>query len=216
MTLEFNHQSVALLLIDFQQDFLQGEVLQTAGAADVLLKAEKVLAVARAAAIPIIHTKEVHREQMVDFGRELDGAEPVHCVENRPGTDFHPALYPLKGEFTIEKRRYSAFFATDLNLLLRGLKVDTLMLMGTLTNVCVHYTAVDAHQHDYFFYVIEDCCAGSDWDAHGSALNAMEYLQRKARITHLDFVSSITKLKSTPCLVGAASEALKPLDLPIA
>lgn len=215
MTLEFNIQSTALLLIDFQRDFLQGEVLQTVGASEVLHKAEKVLAVARAAEIPIIHTKEVHREQMVDFGRELDGAEPVHCLENRPGTDFHPALYPIDGEFMIEKRRYSAFFATDLDLLLRGLKVDTLIMMGTLTNVCVHYAAVDAHQHDYFFYVIEDCCAGSDWDAHESALKAMEYLQRRARITHLDFVSSVTDLRLTSCLVGAASEELKPLDLPI-
>ncbi|MCU0550190.1 MAG: cysteine hydrolase [Leptolyngbya sp. Prado105] len=201
MALEFNIQSTALLLIDFQRDFLQGEVLQTVGASDVLHKAEKVLAVARAAEIPIIHTKEVHREQMVDFGRELDGAEPIHCLENRPGTDFHPALYPIGGEFTIEKRRYSAFFATDLDLLLRGLKVDTLIMMGTLTNVCVHYTAVDAHQHDYFFHVIEDCCVGSDWNAHGSALKAMEYLQQKARITHLDFVSSVTSLKLPPCMV---------------
>ncbi|MEP0914386.1 cysteine hydrolase [Leptolyngbya sp. GB1-A1] len=215
MTLEFDIHSAALLVIDFQQDFLQGGVLQTVGASDALLRAERVLAVARAAEIPIIHTREVHREQMVDFGRELDGAEPVHCLENHPGTDFHPALYPIGGEFTLDKRRYSAFFATDLDLLLRGLKVDTLIMMGTLTNVCVHYTAVDAHQHDYFFYIIEDCCVSSDWNAHWSALKAMEYLQQKARITHSDFVSSVTNLKLAPCIVGAASEELKPLDSPI-
>lgn len=196
MALEFDLYSTALLVIDFQQDFLQGELLQSVGASDVLPKAEKVLAVARAAGLPIIHTKEVHRKQMVDFGRELDGAEPVHCLENRAGTDFHPTLYPVDGEFTIQKRRYSAFFATDLDLLLRGIKVNTLVLMGTLTNVCVHYTAVDAHQHDYFFYVIEDCCVGADWDAHWSALKAMEYLQYQSRITHVDFVSMLTAAES--------------------
>lgn len=212
MTSEFDIHSAALLVIDFQQDFLRGEILQTVGASDVLLRAEKVLAVARAIKMPIIHTKEVHRKQMVDFGRELDGAESVHCLENHPGTDFYPALYPIDGEFTIEKRRYSAFFATDLDLLLRGIKVDTLIIMGTLTNVCVHYTAVDAHQHDYFFYVIEDCCVGSDWDAHWSALKAMGYLQQRARITHLEFVSAITDFKSTVCILGTATEELKPLD----
>lgn len=195
MASEFALHSTALLVIDFQQDFLKGELLQTVGAEDVLPRAKKVLAVARAAGLPVIHTKEVHRKQMVDFGRELDGAEPIHCLENRPGTDFHPALCPIDGEFKIQKRRYSAFFATDLDLLLRGLRVNTLILMGTLTNVCVHYTAVDAHQYDYFFHVIEDCCFGSDWDAHSSALEAMEYLQHQSRITHLDFVSMVAALE---------------------
>jgi biuret amidohydrolase len=192
MASEFDLHSTALLVIDFQQDFLQGELLQTVGSADLVPRATKVLAVARAAGLPIIHTREVHRKQMVDFGRELDGAEPVHCLENRPGADFHPALCPIDGEFTVQKRRYSAFFATDLDLLLRGLRVNTLILMGTLTNVCVHYTAVDAHQYDYFFYVIEDCCVGSDWGAHSSALKAMEYLQHQSRITCSDFVSRVT------------------------
>ena len=63
--------------------------------------------------------------------------------------------------------------------------------MGTMTNVCVHYTAVDAHQRDYHFHVIADCCAGSDWDAHWAALTAMEYLQTGARILHTDFIEAL-------------------------
>ncbi len=188
-TIDLN--SSALLIIDFQEDYFAGEPLQTFGAADVLPKAKKVLATARSMKMPIIHTKEVHRKEMVDFGRELDGAEPIHCLETWPGTDFHPDLYPQDGEFTITKRRYSAFFATDLDLLLRGLGVKTLFIMGTLTNVCVHYTAVDAHQHDYFFYVLEDCCMGSDTDAHWAALNSMAYLQRNSRLLHQTFIRAI-------------------------
>lgn len=192
----FDIHSTALLVIDFQQDFLAGEPLQTVGADEVLPKAKEVLVAARAAKLPIIHTQEVHRKQMVDFGRELDGSEPVHCLENSRGTDFHPDLYPIDGEFTIAKRRYSGFFATDLDLLLRGLNVKTLIVMGTLTNVCVHYTVLDAHQHDYFFYVVEDCCIGSDWDAHWSALKAMEYLQRNSRITHLECLEAFSTWNS--------------------
>jgi nicotinamidase-related amidase len=190
----FNLSSTALLVIDFQADYFSAGPIQIVGSSDVLPKARNVLAAARAAQMPIIHTKEVHRKQMVDFGRELDGAEPVHCLETWLGTDFHPDLFPLDGEFAIAKRRYSAFFATDLDLLLRGLGVKTLVIMGTLTNVCVHYTSVDAHQYDYHFYVIEDCCMGSDWDAHWSALKAMEYLQRKSRLMHQDFIEAISKL----------------------
>jgi biuret amidohydrolase len=193
MVLTIDASSTALLVIDFQEDIFKGGPLQTVGAADVLPKAKNVLSATRSAGLPIIHTKEVHRKEMVDFGRELDGTEPIHCLETWAGTDFHPDLSPRDGEFAITKRRYSAFFATDLDLLLRGLKIKTLVIMGTLTNVCVHYTAVDAHQHDYFVYVIEDCCMGSDEEAHWAALNAIEYLQRKARITHTDYVQAVLR-----------------------
>jgi nicotinamidase-related amidase len=58
-----------------------------------------------------------------------------------------------------------------------------LFLIGGHTDVCVHYTFVDAHQHDYFCRVVEDVVAGSSPEAHDAALNAMEYLQRGARKT---------------------------------
>lgn len=190
-----NFKTTALIVIDMQAGTFTGhDPLVIVGADAILPKAKKVLAAARAAKIPIIHTKEVHRKEMVDFGRELDGVEPIHCLETWPGTDFCPDLAPIDGEFAIAKRRYSCFFGTDLEILLRGLKVDTLVLLGMMTNVCVHYTAVDAHQRDYHFHVIEDCCAGSDWDAHWAALNAMEYLQSGARINHIDAIEGIKKL----------------------
>lgn len=137
---------------------------------------------ARASGIPVIFIQEVHRPDMVDFGRELDGVETVHCLENNPMTDVaREALGVVEDDYIIKKRRYSAFYGTDLEILLRGLKADTLLLVGGLTNVCVHYTFVDAHQGDYFCRVIEDCVAGSDSEAHEAALVAMEYLQTGAR-----------------------------------
>lgn len=190
----FDVSSTALLIIDFQADNFDGGPLHIVGSTEVLPKAKTVLATARTVGLPIIHTKEVHRKEMVDFGRELDGAEPVHCLETWPGTDFHSKFTPHEGEFVISKRRYSAFFATDLDLLLRGLGIKTLVIMGALTNVCVHYTSADAHQHDYHFYVIEDCCMGSDWDAHWAALKAMAYLQLESRILHQDFLAAVSPL----------------------
>jgi nicotinamidase-related amidase len=184
----------ALLIIDLQTDVFADGPWKVVGAADVLPRAKQVLAAARCLKLPIIHTKEVHRKEMVDFGRELDGAEPVHCLETWSGTNFHPELAPIDGEFTIAKRRYSCFFATDLEILLKGLKVETLVIMGAITNVCVHYTALDAHQRDYHFHVIEDCCIGSDWDAHWAALRAMEYLQRQSRLTYSEFMAAVEQL----------------------
>ena len=137
---------------------------------------------ARERGIPVIFIQEVHRPDMVDFGRELDGDEDVHCLENNPNTEIAVAeLGFLPDDYLIRKRRYSAFFGTDFEILLRGLKVDTLLLCGGLTDVCVHYTFVDGHQSDYFCRVIEDCVAGSSEQAHEAALRAMEYLQSGAR-----------------------------------
>jgi nicotinamidase-related amidase len=84
------------------------------------------------------------------------------------------------GDYFVRKRRYSAFFGTDLEILLRGLGVDTLVLIGGLTDVCVHYTFVDGHQHDYFVRVIDDAVGGSSTEAHTASLVAMEYLQSGA------------------------------------
>lgn len=137
---------------------------------------------ARERGIPVIFVQEVHRPDLVDFGRELDGQEDVHCLEGNPGTEIAVAEMGFRpDDYLIKKRRYSAFFGTDLEILLRGLKADTLLLCGGLTDVCVHYTFVDGHQSDYFCRVIEDCVAGSSLEAHEAALRAMEYLQTGAR-----------------------------------
>ncbi len=147
-----------------------------------MLHARQAIDAARAAGIPVIFIQEAHRPDHVDFGRELDGDEDVHCVEGDPRTELAVAEMGIRpDDYIIRKRRYSAFFGTDLEILLRGLKAETLLLCGGLTDVCVHYTFVDAHQSDYFCRVIEDCVAGSSLEAHEGALRAMEYLQTGAR-----------------------------------
>jgi len=151
------------------------------GAAERIARAERLVAAARAASVPVIFFQEVHRASGVDFGRELDGAEGVHCVEGAPATELWPTLRPADGEFHIVKRRYSGFIGTDFEIVLRGLDVSTLVLIGGLTDVCVHYTFADAHQRDYHVRVVEDCVGGSSRARHDAALDAMEYLQAGAR-----------------------------------
>lgn len=140
----------------------------------------------------MIFIQEVHRRDLVDFGRELDGDEEVHCLEGDPGTAIaEEQMGFLATDYLVPKRRYSAFFGTDFEILLRGLKVDTLLLCGGLTDVCVHYTFADAHQSDYFCRVIEDCVAGSSLEAHEASLRAMEYLQSGARRSLDDVVAAM-------------------------
>ncbi len=159
-----------------------------------MARAPSVVQAARDANIPIIFFQEAHRRNLVDFGRELDGAEGIHLLEGDPGTEIDSALGMKADDYFIRKRRYSCFFGTELEILLKGLKAQTLVLIGGHTDVCVHYTFVDAHQHDYYCRVVEDCVAGSSLPAHDAALNAMQYLQSAARCTTEEIITAFAQI----------------------
>lgn len=142
-----------------------------------------LIAHCRAAGVPVVFVQEVHKRDLIDIGRELDGAEGPHCLEGDPGTELASWLEPRPEEFVIRKRRYSAFFGTELEIVLKAYRAGTLLLVGGLTDVCIHYTAADAHQHDYAVRVLTDCVAGSSERAHAATLEAIEYLQRDALVT---------------------------------
>jgi nicotinamidase-related amidase len=150
------------------------------GASARIARAERILAAAREAGIPVVFFQEVHRPSGIDFGRELDGAEDVHCIDGDRSTELIESLRPLPHEFHIVKRRYSGFIGTEFEIVLRALKAETLILIGGLTDVCIHYTFADAHQRDYYVRVVGDCVGGSSQARHIAALDAMEYLQAGA------------------------------------
>lgn len=192
----------ALLVIDIQGDLFvdhsEDAIPCMDGFDERVAGSARLIAAAREAGVSVIFIQEVHRPNGVDFGRELDGVEDIHCLENDPQTLVNVEVLGFKpGEdYLIKKRRYSAFFGTDLEILLKGLKVDTLILCGCLTDVCVHYTFVDGHQHDYFCRVVEDGVAGSSLAAHKASLNAMEYLQTGARCSLDVAISQLNNLKA--------------------
>ncbi|MFK7882267.1 cysteine hydrolase family protein [Roseobacter sp.] len=177
----------ALIVIDIQKSTFapipdeERSIAHMPDYAERMARSKIAIDKAREVGIPVIFIQEIHRANLVDFGRELDGDETVHCLDSNPLTAFAEEELGMRpDDYRISKRRYSAFYGTDLEILLKGLKAETLILVGGLTDVCVHYTFVDAHQGDYFCRVIEDCVAGSSFEAHQASLNAMEYLQHGA------------------------------------
>ena len=192
----------ALIVIDIQKgSFLSGSnsgIPHMEDNVERLRRARSVIDAARNAQIPIIFFQEIHRANLVDFGRELDGSEGIHCLETNPNTEIAAdEVGLLPDDYVIQKRRYSCFFGTDFEILLKGLKVDTLILVGGLTDVCVHYTFVDAHQHDYFCRVIGDCVTGSSLDAHNASLSAMEYLQTGGVRTSTEVIQQLEMFGQT-------------------
>jgi nicotinamidase-related amidase len=169
----------ALLVIDMQHDFVDrtGSV-PCHGASSVVPKIKRLVEKAHETGIPVIYTRELHRANKVDLGRELDGDCPLHCVQGTRGAEIVEDLNPGEKDYVIDKRRYSCFLGTDLLILLKGLDVDILYLTGVATDVCVYLTAMDAHQLDYKVKIVEDCVAGTSKAAHKAALAAVERLQK--------------------------------------
>jgi len=177
----------ALIVIDIQKSTFapipddERSIAHMPDYAERMARSKAAIDKARQVGIPVIFIQEIHRADLVDIGRETDGDEEVHCLDSNPLTELAVEELGIRpNDYKIQKRRYSAFYGTDLEILLKGLKAETLILVGGLTDVCVHYTFVDGHQGDYFCRVIEDCVAGSSEAAHQASLNAMEYLQHGA------------------------------------
>ncbi|MEO3858741.1 cysteine hydrolase [Acrocarpospora sp. B8E8] len=159
------------------------EIPHMGGRSERVARVENLIGDCRAKGVPVVFIQEVHKPSLVDIGRELDGVEGPHCVEGWPETELAPHIRPRPEEFLIRKRRYSAFFGTELEIVLKAHRAQTVLLIGGLTDVCIHYTAVDAHQHDYHVKVLTDCVGGSSQRAHDAALEAVRYLQRDALVT---------------------------------
>jgi nicotinamidase-related amidase len=190
----------ALLIIDMQHDFLDIDAVTPApGAEAIIPRVAEVADAARAAGVPVIYTQETHRRGRVDSGRELDpgagayltGGDPLapvpeHCVEGTPGNEIVRELAPHAGDLHIVKRRYSCFIGTDLDLLLRNLDVQTLLITGVDSNVCVLWTVGHAFQLDYHVRVIEDCVAGTSPGEHEASLLIMRNLTAYPRINSVD------------------------------
>lgn len=183
-----------LVVIDIQGGEPQGDAPSTMpfmpGYQKHMDRAPALIEKARKCSVPVVFIQEAHRRDLIDFGRELDGAEGIHLLEGDPGTEIAKAVGMRPDDYFIRKRRYSCFFGTDFEILMKGLHADTLIMIGGHTDVCVHYSFVDGHQHDYFCRVVEDCVAGSSLEAHEAALRAMAYLQTGARCTSSEVIAA--------------------------
>jgi nicotinamidase-related amidase len=185
---EFEPSSTALLLIDFQRDFVEpGGFGESLGNDVSLLQAalgpaRAVLEAARAAGLLVIHTREGHRPDLSDLHpAKLHRGNPVLrigepgargrlLVRGEPGHGIVDALAPLDGEPVVDKPGKGAFYATDLEVLLRGRGIRSLLVAGVTTEVCVHTTVREANDRGFDCLVIEDAVASYFPEFHRVAL----------------------------------------------
>ena len=169
----FQGAPAALIVVDMQVDFVEpGAPVMADGGLAIVAGINRLISVARRSGTPVIFTHEIHRADGSDYGIELE-YDPRHCEEGTEGAGLLPALDVAEGDLHVYKRRYDAFFGTDLDLLLRSLTVKNLVFCGVDTDICVLGSVVSARNHDYRVAVVEDCCAGSSMEAHRAALVCM-------------------------------------------
>ncbi len=177
----------ALLIIDMQKDFCYKDgSLYISGAEELFRKINKAIDAARKK-IPIIFTQDWHRENDSEFK-----IWPKHCIMNTRGAEIVDELRCEKGDYFVKKRRYSAFFATDLDLILRELSIKKLYLCGVATNICVMHTAADAVLRNYSISLIKDCTkALSDYDYE----YAIKHMQNVLRAEIVDLETFTNRFK---------------------
>lgn len=176
----------ALLVIDMQNDFYgEGAPLECEGATDTLPIINEALKYAREKGIPIFHVYQEHRVDMSDFGRELERSKP-HCIAGTYGVRFVEGLDVVDGDYFILKKRFSSFFQTELDMMLRGLGIEELIIGGIATDGCVRATAVDAHQLGYYFKLLNGGTAGAIRESHEDSVKYLCRLQKDVMIDPKD------------------------------
>src|SRR5271165_5759538 len=180
-----------MIVVDMQNDFVAaGAPMETPAARAMVPKLRQALEICRGAGIRVIYTAHVHRRDGCDMGL-FDDLHPVIAnrdalVDGTPGVDIYSELAPAPGEHVIKKHRYSAFFATDLDLILREWGVKTVIISGTTTENCCHATARDAMFRNYQVAFLSDATGTFDYpDVGQGALSAADV--HRATLTILAF-----------------------------
>jgi nicotinamidase/pyrazinamidase len=145
----------ALLIIDLLNDFIKEEgSLMVPVAARIVPPIREILDAARNQGVPVVYLTDRHRPDDLEFRHW-----PSHAVIGTWGAEIIDELKPLPQEYVIPKRRYSAFYGTDLDIYLRELGVRHIYETGVLTNICVYVTAIDASTRLYQVSVFKDAVA---------------------------------------------------------
>src|SRR6266513_2513523 len=165
-------QKTAMIVVDMQNDFVApGAAIEVPAARAMVPKLAEALKVCRDAQIKVIYTAHVHRRDGCDMGLFDDLHPPIAnrdaLVDGTPGVDIYPDLTPAPGEHVIKKHRYSGFFGTDLDMILREWGVDTVIISGTSTENCCHATARDAMFRNYRVVFLSDATATYDYPDRG-------------------------------------------------
>lgn len=171
-------QHAAVVIIDMQNDFChpEGRVgrsgQDTTSAQAIVGTVNNLIQEARSANVPVIFVRFIQNDYTVLRRAEQymrDETGELICGEGTWGAEWYGIL-PQPGDAIVEKPRFSAFYGTNFETILRTRGIETLILSGTWTHICVETTARDAFMRDYYTVVLSDCTAAPWEEAHQRGL----------------------------------------------
>jgi len=177
-------KNIALVIIDVQNDYCSSKSPATRGG-DHEFKREasrntsKILEAARRTKIPVIHVKTIHSEWTDSpvwiTRRENPGLVCRVGSWGQEWWDEFPENWPLPTEYVVVKHRWSAFHGTDLDLVLRSKRIESIILAGLSSAGCVDATAKDAFMLDYGVVILSDCTSAKTRESHESSLQRISH-----------------------------------------
>lgn len=169
----------ALLVIDMQRDFVEeGAIMEVPMARERIPEMQRILRHCRAGGVPVFFTRHVLSDRFDISPLEttyIPRLKTEGMREGTPGAEVIPELTPGADETVIVKHRYDAFYNTQLDTLLRNVRgpgvVDTVIVIGTVTNICCESTARSAFMRDYTVAFVSDANGGLDEASHAATLD---------------------------------------------
>jgi isochorismate hydrolase len=179
-TMRLRAKRACLLVVDMQNEFLkENGAVFFHYAAEIVPNVKRLLKVCRKTSIPVVFTGHVHENPAVDGGMTAEWWPEIKrgesLIKGTKGVEIYRSLKPLKTEKIIWKHRYSAFYNTDLEIILRGMGITDLIITGVLTNVCCESTARDAFFRDFRVFFLADATASSEPEFHIASLKNLAY-----------------------------------------
>jgi ureidoacrylate peracid hydrolase len=172
----------ALIVVDVPNDFVSpagsaGKRGEDVGAALAMMpRLSRLIEEARRVGLTVVYIKTTHSDwtdtpSWIYRSSQKGGLST--CREGTWGAEFYEGISPLASERVVVKHRYSAFINTDLNTVLKAKGIQSVLVTGVATNVCVETTARDAYMFDYYVTMVEDCAAAYDAKLHMATLENM-------------------------------------------
>ena len=164
-----------LLVVDMQRYFVDPAGAAYLPSAQAILGNSRLLIDAfRTAKRPVIYTRHAHHPEGLDLGI-LGKWWGDNIVEGSPDSEIYPSIAPLEHEKVVTKHRYSAFYETELQTILRVLRIEDLVICGLLTNLCCESTARDAFFRDYQVFFLADATGTGTEEMHVATLLNLAY-----------------------------------------
>jgi ureidoacrylate peracid hydrolase len=191
-------RSAALLVVDVQNDFVspdgsagkRGEDVSAAMA--MVPNLTRLIDEGRRVGLTVVYVRTTHSEWTDTpswIYRSSQKAGLNTCREGTWGAEFYQGISPLPSERVVIKHRYSAFINTDMNTVLKARGIQSVLVCGVATNVCVETTARDAYMYDYYVTMVDDCSAAYDAKLH---MTTLENIRR-----HFGLVASSQQIMET-------------------